>query len=434
MGAGYYLETYGCQMNVADSAVVEELLGAAGMERVEDPAAAEVILVNTCSVREHAVTRVQGRLASLVGKGGRTKVVGLLGCLAQHRQDGLLERLPFLDIVAGPDSYHRLADMILTCLEGQGDRFVDVKLDRKVTYGELFPTPDWRGAGAFVTVQRGCDRFCSYCVVPLVRGRERSLDPDQVVEHVRRQVEAGYREVTLLGQTVNLYRQGTVGFPDLLRKVARVDGLERIRFLSPHPIGFDDELIEVMATEPKVMPQVHLPLQAGDDEVLARMRRGYTMSEFAALVDRLRAAVPGVAIGTDVMVGFSGETDEQFQRTYQALERLRFHFAYMYRYSEREGTIASRRMPDDVPDEAKAERLERIIALQERISRELLAGYVGREVEVLVDGPSRKNPADRIGMSREGLPVVIKARPALAKGDLVTVAVTDATSHTLVAG
>ncbi len=434
MQAKFFIETYGCQMNIADSALVEQILLDAGYERAAALDEADIILMNTCSVRGHARERITGRMCSMLAyRPARPHLVlGLLGCVAQHEREAVLEDMPFLGLVVGPDGYRRLPALISACLDGQ-ERQIDLRLSHKETYGDLPSSTRWEDAPAFVTVQRGCNQFCSYCVVPLVRGRERSVPPAEVLTQVRAQVAAGYREVTLLGQTVNHYRSGDTDFAALLRQVARVEGLSRLRFLSPHPLGFGPELIEVLATEPSIMPRVHLPVQSGSDAVLQRMRRGHTAAQYRTLVEALRRAVPGLALSTDILVGFPGETEAQLQETLDLLEDLRFHAAYLYRYSERPGTRAARTMPDTLPEAVKLERLDRAIQIQERVTRELLADFVGQEVEVLVEKPSRRDPADRQGSSAHGIPVVLRQAPELQRGDLARGRVVASTGHTLLA-
>jgi len=421
-------------MNVADSALVTRLLQDAGWESVPAPEDADCVLLNTCTVRQNARKRIVGRVCTLTGLKDRRPglLLGLIGCVAQHERESLLHEMPFLNLVAGPDTYRRLPEM-LTALWDGGGPMVDLRLRRTETYADLPVGSDFGGACAYVTVQRGCNQFCAYCVVPHVRGRERAVPAQAVLSHVRTLVEQGFTEVTLLGQTVNLYRDGATSFADLLRQVARTPGLERVRFLSPHPRGFDSELIEVIGNEPTVMPKVHLPVQSGADEVLHAMGRGYTAAEYLQLVDSLRAARPGLTLSTDLLVGFPGETEEHLQQTLAFVERVRFTTAYMYRYSERPGTRAAHELPDVIPDSTKLDRLARVIALQERITREELERFVGQTVRVLVERPARRDPADRLGLSDHGVAVVVRGTPAPEAGDLVRAHVLESTGHTLIA-
>jgi len=427
-----YVETYGCQMNVADGALMLGVLTEAGMEVAQAPEDADVILVNTCAVREHAEERVLGRLTQLLRYKHRNPdlVFGVTGCMARHVEDRILERAPWVDLLAGPDAYRRLPELLARV--GAGDPVVDLRLDRRETYDGLPRRPD-AGVSAFVSVQRGCDKFCTFCVVPYVRGRERAVDPAEVERQVQELADDGFVEVTLLGQTVNSYRHGETGFAELLRRVAAVDGIRRVRFTSPHPVDFDAELIRALAEVPECMPYVHLPVQSGADAVLERMGRGHRAADYERLVADLRQAVPEMALSTDVMVGFSGETDAEFQATLDLLDRVRFASAFMFRYSERGGTRAARKLPDDVADATKADRLHRLIAMQERIGREVYAEQVGREVEVLFAGPAKVDPADLAGRSRDFKTVIVRgAASRHGPGDIAVARVVEASSHSLV--
>lgn len=421
-----FLETYGCQMNVADSELVSGILRSAGYERTPDPSAADVLLVNTCAIRENAEERVLGRLSDLLRhKMERPGVqLGLLGCVATHQRERLLDRAPYLDVIVGPDGYRDLPELLRQDDEPQ----LELRLDRGETYAGLAPdlAP---GPRAFLTVMRGCDKFCTFCVVPFTRGRERSVPPDSVLEQVRAAVAAGKNEVVFLGQTVNAYRADGVDFAQLLRRTAEVEGLERIRFTSPHPSDVSEALVEVFATVPKVMPYLHLPLQSASNRVLTEMRRDYTIEAYRSLLERVRAAVPGIAVSTDVIVGFPGETDGDYAETEAFLREARYDFAYLFMYSAREGTRAHR-MPETVSDEGKRERLARLIAIQERIGLELNHEWVGREVEVLVEGPAKRPAAHAAGKSPTFKTTIFPATD-VRPGELVRVRVERATAHTL---
>lgn len=421
-----FLETYGCQMNVADSELVSGILRRAGYERTADPGHADVLLVNTCAIRENAEERVLGRLSDLLRhKTERPGVqLGLLGCVATHQRERLLDRAPYLDVIVGPDGYRDLPELLRQDDEPQ----LELRLDRGETYAGL--TPDLApGPRAFLTVMRGCDKFCTFCVVPFTRGRERSVPADAVLEQVRSAVAAGKREVVFLGQTVNAYRADGVDFAELLRRTARVSGLERIRFTSPHPSDVSDALIEVFATEPKVMPYLHLPLQSASNRVLEAMRRDYTIEAYQSLLERVRAAVPNIAVSTDVIVGFPGEDESDYATTESFLRAARYDFAYLFMYSAREGTRAHR-MPETVSDAEKRERLARLIMLQETIGLERNRAYVGREVEILVEGPAKRPPAHAAGKSPTFKTTIFPARD-VRPGELVRVRVERATAHTL---
>ena len=427
-----YLETYGCQMNVADSELVATILAGAGYRLVDGPEEADVILINTCAVRENAEERVIGRAGQLHGLRARRPglTLGILGCMAQHLAESLPERAPWVDLIAGPDAYARLPDLLA---QSADEALLDTRLSRTENYVGIDPTPDRGATNAWVTIIRGCDKFCTFCVVPYVRGRERSLDAAEVLRRVRRLAAEGFREVTLLGQTVNSYNDGSTTFGRLLRQVAAVDGIERVRFTSPYPADFDDDAIEAMIRTPQVCPSLHLPVQSGSDDQLKAMNRGYTVGEYRRLVRRLREAIPDLALTTDIIVGFCGETDEDYGRTRDLMEEIRFDSAFMFRYSERSGTQAARRQPDDVPGEVKADRLQGIIQLQEGISREINDAMIGRQVEVLVEGRSRRKGKDGrptwFGRSPQGK-VTVFPQPAAANR-LVRASVEGATSHTL---
>jgi tRNA-2-methylthio-N6-dimethylallyladenosine synthase len=421
-----YIETYGCQMNVADTELILGTLGRHGYERVAEPESADVILLNTCAIREHAEARVLGRLGDLGRyKAARPSVrLGVTGCMAQHLRDKLREAAPQVDLLVGPDGYRHLPALLEP---DAADPHVGLRLDPDETYADL-PIARESGVRAWITVMRGCDRFCTFCIVPYVRGRERSLPGPVLVEQARRLVDAGVREVVFLGQTVNAYRCDDWDFARLLRETARIDGLRRIRFTSPHPAEMTDAAIDAMAECDAVMPQLHLPVQSGSDPVLDRMARDYTVDAYERLVEKLRARVTGLALSTDVIVGFPGETDADFAATEALMERVGYDSAFLFKYSAREGTRAYK-WTDDVPEDEKARRLERLIALQERTSAERNRAQVGRDVEVLVEGPAKRPEGWVVGKSRDFRTVVLPG-PA-APGDLVSVRVESATSHTL---
>jgi tRNA-2-methylthio-N6-dimethylallyladenosine synthase len=425
-----YIETYGCQMNVADSELVASILRRAGYEIVPTPEGAEVILLNTCAVREHAEERVIGRASQLSGLRAHTPklTLGILGCMAQHLAETLPQRAPFVDLVMGPDSYRRLPQLLAETSE---ETLLDLRLDREEDYLGIDPIRR-QGVNAWVTIMRGCDKFCTFCIVPFVRGRERSVPAGEILRQVRLLAAEGYQEVTLLGQTVNSYCEGGTDFAGLLRSVGQVEGIRRLRFTSPHPSDFTPQVIAALAEVPQVCPSLHLPLQSGSDAQLERMRRGYTVAQYRALVAELRRRLPDLALTTDIIAGFCGEGEADFQQTLDLVEELRFDSAFMFKYSPREGTYAHKKMADDVPEELKTERLERVIALQERISWELNQQWVGRNVEVLVEGPSKRQQAQTrtyYGRTPQGKTAIF-AQEAAANS-LVQVRVERATSHTL---
>jgi tRNA-2-methylthio-N6-dimethylallyladenosine synthase len=433
-----FIETYGCQMNVADSELIGGVLRGAGYAAAAHPEDADVILLNTCAIREHAEERVLRRLADLARfKHARPELrLGLLGCMAQHNRAALAEKAPWLDLVAGPDSYRRLPELLgrvrfdpeQQAAKQQMAR-IDVRLDRAETYADIAPSHEG-GVRAYVTAMRGCDRFCAFCVVPYVRGRERSVPPEAILADIRGLAARGVREIVLLGQTVNAYRFGNTDFGGLLHLVAKVDGVERIRFTSPHPSDMSDSVIEAMATEPKVQPSLHLPVQSGSDRVLAAMERGYTVDEYVRLVERMRAAIPGIALSTDIIVGFHGEEDADFRATLELMAALRYDSAFSFKYSLRENTRAYK-LGDTVSDEEKGRRLVEVIALQERVSAERNRALAGERFAVLVEGPARRGGGMLAGKTPQFKTAVFAATDSIWPGDTVTVRVDSATAHTL---
>ena len=424
-----FLETYGCQMNVADSEVMAGVLEHAGMTLTERPEEADAVILNTCAIREHAEQRVLGRL----GEFARLKrerpglIVGVAGCMAQHLRKRLLDDARVLDLVVGPDGYRDLPGLLR---RAAAEPVAHVRLDRDETYGDLEPRRE-AGVRAWVTVQRGCDKFCTYCVVPYTRGRERSLPLADLVTQVRRAVAAGFREVVFLGQTVNSWRHGEHDFADLLRATDAVEGLLRIRFTSPHPSDMSERTIAAMAECPKVCPHVHLPLQSGSDAILTAMNRTYTVERYRGLVATLRERIPGVALTTDLIVGFPGETDADFERTVGVMREVRWDSAFLFKYSARPDTRAWR-WTETVDEEEKSRRLTRLIDLQLAISAEIHDRWIGREVEVLVEGQARRDPGQLHGKSAD-FKTVVFADDGTPAGTLRRVRVTGATSRTLIA-
>jgi tRNA-2-methylthio-N6-dimethylallyladenosine synthase len=423
-----YLETYGCQMNIADSQTVTAILRRAGYLTTANASEADVILLNTCAIREHAEERVLGRLGDLarLKTAHPRRKLGLLGCMAQHNRAVLLEKAPWLDLVAGPDSYRRLPEMLANA---GFDSMVDVRLDRTETYADVSPEYD-NGVRAYVTVMRGCDKFCAFCVVPYVRGRERSIPARDLIREVRQLAARGVKEVVLLGQTVNAYHYEQVRFGDLLRQVAAVDGIERIRFTSPHPIDMTPDVIEAMACEPKVQPYLHLPVQSGSNRVLAAMGRGYTTDEYLTLVERLRSAIPDLALSTDIIVGFHGEDEDDFASTLRLMRTIGFDSAFMFKYSVREHTRAFK-LGDTVNEPEKSRRLAEVIKLQETMSLERNRALVGREFQVLVEGPARRGEGMLAGKTPQFKTALFPAA-AVRPGDTVLVQVNSATAHSLI--
>ena len=414
-----YVETYGCQMNVSDGELMQGVLAAGGYEIVQRPEDADVVLVNTCAIREHAEKRVLGRVAQLNGlKAERPDlVIGVTGCMAQRMGESLLREAPYVDLVMGPDGYRALPES----LERLGARGVPRGPDRRqLSVLDLHPAENYEGLeqrrtegpSAWVPIQRGCDHRCTFCIVPYVRGGEKNRSAREVVAEVEGLAAHGVSEVTLLGQTVNSYRWEGVTFAELLRRVARVPGVRRVRFTSPHPNDVTPELVEAMAAEPAVCEHLHLPAQSGNDRTLKRMLRRYTVEDFLEKVDTVRDAIPNVAISTDIIVAFPGESDTEFRDTLALMRAVRFDEAYTYKYSLRDGTPAARLPHDDfVPgDEAQA-RLEELIDLSRGIQAEINAGEVGRVEEVLIEKPGR-HAGQILGRTRRNKVVVFDGDPA----------------------
>ena len=381
-----YIETYGCQMNVADTETVFGLLGGEDYLRTDDPTKADLILINTCAVRENAEQRVFGRLGELKRHKRPGVVIGVLGCMAQRFGDQLLDAEPHVDFVVGPDGYRVLPELVAA--GDRGERVSDVGF-RDGEHYEGIPRHRNDSVRAFVTVQRGCDYRCTFCVVPMTRGRERSRKLADVVGEVKALAGQDVTEVTLLGQTVNCYREGDDDFADLLRAVGGIQGVRRVRFTSPYPSDFTDRVVGAIANVPEVCEHVHLPVQSGSSRILKRMGRRYDRDEFLECVARLRAAVPAIAITTDVIVGFPGETDEDFEETIGLLYEVGFDDAFTFKYSRRDGTAAIR-LPDHLPDEVKGERLERTIETVRTIAGKKNVALVGTTDEVLVEGMARR--------------------------------------------
>ncbi len=425
------IETYGCQMNFSDTELVAGLLTEKGFEIVENMEDADSVLLNTCAVRENAEERIHNRVTQIGYYKRRRPAlrVGILGCLAQSLKDELLRRSTTVDFLVGPDSYRTLPDLLKpdTSLP---ERRRETTLSKTETYTDI-PLLRKSGVNAWVTIMRGCDNFCTFCVVPYTRGRERSRSLDEVVREAESLAAAGFRQVTLLGQNVNSYHSGRADFARLLEAVCQVEGIDRVRFTSPHPKDFPVETLEVIARQEAACPHIHLPLQAGSDLVLERMGRGYTLEEYRNLVARIRETIPDSAISTDLIAGFPGETESEFQQTLDAMEELRFISAFTFAYSERKNTIALRRFTDDIHQNVKVERVSRMVELQRRISNELHSARRGERVDVLVEGSSKKTSLEAFGRTPQGVGVVFPA-VRVSPGEIVTVEITDSTTHTLI--
>ena len=405
-----YIETYGCQMNVRDTELVGGILQREGHSLVSSTDAADVILLNTCAVRRNAERRVIGRVMQLSSiKEKRDIKIGLLGCVPQHLGEDLLESVPPVDFIVGPDSYRNLPETIAAAGD---ERTAQCRLDRRELYEGLPSLRSGDNPSAFVTVMRGCDRMCTFCVVPHTRGRERSRRWPDIVAETEKLIGEGVREVILLGQTVNAYHDGDVGFADLLRKVAET-GIPRIRFTSPHPSLFREEELDAIAECPEVCEWVHLPVQAGNSEVLQRMKRGYSREEYLALARRIRERISGVTLTTDIIVGFPGEAPEQFEDTLSLMEECAFDSSYHFKYSARPGTYAARAFDDDVSEEEKQDRLERVIALQGELTRMSNREQVGTVTEILVTERGGRGPLQWLGRTRGNKIVVVESNENL---------------------
>ena len=419
-----YIETYGCQMNVADSELMFGVLGREGYVRADDPAEADVMLVNTCAVRDNAEQRVIGRMGELQRHKRPGDVLGVVGCMAQRLGPILLERVPKVDLVVGPDAYRNLPELIDRA--GHGQRATDVEFRDWEHYEDVPPVRE-KSPTAFVTVQRGCDYRCTFCIVPFTRGPERSRRLEDVVREVEALAAGGTTEVTLLGQTVNSYHDGQHDFADLLRAVGAVGGIRRLRFTSPYPTEFTERVIGAMASTPAVCEHVHLPVQSGSDAVLRRMLRRYTRARYLEVVTALRSAISGITFSTDIIVGFPGETDAQFDETLTLVTDADFDDAYTFKYSVREGTPAVR-LRDHVPDDVASARLERLIEAVRANTRRKNVARVGEVHEVLVERPARRGDL-MLGRTRTNQLVLLDLPPSAA-GDYHTCRLTGTTGST----
>lgn len=436
MSKKIYIETYGCQMNVGDSEVIFSILGKEGYERTESMDEADVILANTCSVRDNAEQRIWGRIEVFhkqkEKRGG--VVVGIVGCMAERLKDKLLDTHK-VDLVAGPDSYRTLPALLRDIAPDKPQ--INVMLSHEETYADIVPVrTDRNGVSAFISIMRGCNNVCSYCVVPYTRGAERSRDPKTIVDEARDVFSKGYKEVTLLGQNVDSYNwnpedgQGC-DFPDLLEMVAGISPELRVRFATNHPKDISDKLIDTMAKYDNICEHIHLPVQSGSDRLLEKMRRRYTSGWYLDRVARIREVMPGCGITTDVIAGFCSETEEDHRQTLELFRKVGFDYAYMFYYSERPGTLAARHYPDDVPLDVKTRRLNEIIALQNELSLKSNRNDIGKVFRVLVEGPSKKNPEELCGRSGSNKMCVFPGGGHKA-GDYVDVEVVSCTSATLI--
>ena len=434
-GRKLYIETYGCQMNAADSEVVLSIMQKEGFVYTENIEQADVILVNTCSIRENAEQRIWGRLNEFTRykKANRSLIVGIIGCMAERLKDGIIENRNLVDIVAGPDAYRDLPAMVRQAKEG--GKGINTMLSREETYAEISPVRlDKNGVSAFVSIMRGCNNMCSYCVVPYTRGGERSRDPQTILREVRELFDVGYREVTLLGQNVNSYKwdceSGAVDFPELMRRVAEINPLLRVRFATSHPKDMSDSLLAVMASMPNICRCIHLPAQSGSTRMLQLMNRKYTREWYLDRIAAIRRYMPDCAITTDLIAGFCTETEQDHEDTLSLMRQVGYDGAYMFKYSERPNTKAARHMKDDVPESVKTARLSQIIDLQNRLSEQSNERCVGNVYEILVEGESKRSSGKLFGRTSQNK-VVIVDRGDLPVGDYVRVRITGCTSATL---
>jgi tRNA-2-methylthio-N6-dimethylallyladenosine synthase len=426
-----YIETYGCQMNVNDSEVILSVLQDNGYALTEDIEEADVILANTCSIRDNAEQRIWGRIDQFkLQKRKREVVIGIVGCMAERLKDELLKAV---DIVAGPDSYRTLPELLKAVRPDNPQ--INVLLSHEETYADISPVRmDKNGISAFISIMRGCNNVCSYCIVPYTRGRERSRDAFTIIREAQELWANGYKEITLLGQNVDSYHwegpEGTVNFAQLLEMVAGVDPGLRVRFSTSHPKDISDEVIYTMAKYENICKHIHLPVQSGSSIMLEKMRRKYDREWYLERVEKIRSVIPDCGITTDVIAGFSSETEQDHQDTLSLMEQVVFDSAFMFAYSERPGTLASRKYPDDIPHDLKTSRLNEIIALQTRMSAKSYAAQVGKEHIVLVEGPSKRNPEELCGRASNNMMCVFP-HGGHKVGEYVKVRVTGSTSATL---
>lgn len=434
----FYIETYGCQMNFSDTEIVASILNSEGFVPTPDFREADLVLINTCSIRENAEQKVRGRLTEFrsIKKRNPEAIVGVLGCMAERLKSKFLEEEKIVDIVVGPDAYRDLGKLITVADEGQ--KAVNVLLSREETYADINPVRlNSNGVSAFISIMRGCNNMCSFCVVPFTRGRERSRDPHSIIAEAKQLFNEGYREVTLLGQNVDSYlwrnEEGeSINFAQLLVLVAQVDPKLRVRFSTSHPKDITDEVLYAMLKYPNICKYIHLPLQSGSSAVLNRMNRTYDREWYKMNVDRIRELIPDCGISTDIITGFCGETEEDHEQTLSMMDYVRYDLAYMFKYSERPGTFAERNFEDDVPDEVKSRRLEEIVELQNKHQFENNRKEAGKVYEVLAEGYSKRSKDHLYGRNPQNK-VIVFPKEQFEKGDYVQVKVTRFTSATLLA-
>lgn len=429
MSSKVYIETYGCQMNFADTEIVLGILKNKGYSVAKSIEEADVVLLNTCSIRDNAEQRIYGRLGNL--KNYKTQkpdmLLGILGCMAERLRKDLIEEKKIVDLVVGPDEYRRLPEYLDIAFNG--DKGIGVRLSRTETYDDIEPYRE-DGLSAWISVMRGCDKFCTFCVVPFTRGRERSRSLESVLKEVESLSERGFKEVTLLGQNVNSYKDGDYDFADLLEAVAKVDRTIRVRFTTSHPQDLSDKLLYTIAENSNICNYIHLPVQSGSNRILELMNRTYTIEHYLNLIEKARKIIPGVSFSTDIIAGFPTETWEDHLATLEVMKQVRYDGAYMFKYSPREGTKAYK-MNDDVPDDVKTKRLQEIIDLQQTISFEKNQELIGKEEIILVEGFSRKSEDFLAGRTDTNKVVIFPVNDNVRAGDYVKVKINRATSATL---
>ena len=425
----YYIETYGCQMNVADSELVSNELEKIGYKSSNKIETADLILLNTCSIREKAEETVHNRLDSLhyLKKNNPKLLIGVIGCMAQNLKNELLNSKPYIDIILGPDSYRKISDIIFD-RNNQIDHIVDTKLSKYEVYENMFPSRK-SGVNAWVSIMRGCDKFCTFCIVPFTRGRERSRTIDSIVEEVNLAVNQGFVEITLLGQNVNSYKTPNGDFPILLERVANIKGVKRIRYTSPHPKDINVDLLKVMKKYKNICNNIHLPLQSGSTKILKTMNRTYTKEEFLDLVKVIKEYLPNCSISTDIIVGFPGEDDFDFNETLDVVKQVGFDFSYMFKYSSRPGTKAAQ-LTNQIDENVKQKRLEKLIRLQNSIRLKVNKSKIGKIEKVLIEKNSKKSDLFWSGRTDGNIWTVIKKTDEKIK-DIVDVLITDAKGVTL---
>ncbi|MEX1212775.1 MAG: tRNA (N6-isopentenyl adenosine(37)-C2)-methylthiotransferase MiaB [Balneolaceae bacterium] len=427
----FYIETYGCQMNVADSEIVNSILLDRGMQPVQQAEEADIIFVNTCAIRDNAEERVWNRLKEFrqLKRGNKHLTVGVLGCMAERIREQIMEQEKLVDLVVGPDAYRDIPKLLDDVDDGR--KAVNVLLSLEETYADIQPVrTSGNGITAFVSIMRGCDNMCSFCVVPFTRGRERSRPVDSILRELRELADQGYKEVTLLGQNVNSYKTEEADFTRLMDLASGRFPEIRFRFSSPHPKDFPVPLLHMIAERPNLCNYIHIPAQSGNSDVLERMRRPYTREAYLELIDTMREIIPGLALSTDIISGFCGETEEEHRDTLSLMARVKYDLAYMFAYSERERTLAQRKFEDDVPETVKKRRLSEIIEQQMCIQDEVNQHEVGREHIVLVEGPSKRSDEQLCGRTDTNK-MVIFDRQEWQPGDYVVVTIDEANAATL---